>query len=232
MAARERERKNRFPTIFWGVIMSKTGYIHIWQALPASFLLLLLIGCGTSTLKTAPTVPPPYLHYTPSHGFDIHIEFDYPSTWFFSEEKIQNTDYISIGLGDPRLLAVPTRTLTESHGTASDFGRVHILIEPIKPNLTLEKLVEPHKQGYKNASWITPLNEIKITTDGYDAVVFEYQVEPIYDNGYTSRMFERNTFFIIKDQLYQITFLIAEKDRGGEFEKGYEIFNNSLKIIR
>jgi hypothetical protein len=70
-----------------------------------------------------------------------------------------------------------------------------------------------------------------LTIDGYDAIAFEYQVEPTDNNGYTSLMFERNIFFVVKDQLYQITFLVAEKERGGEFEKGYEYFFNSLKIV-
>jgi hypothetical protein len=35
-------------------------------------------------------------------------------------------------------------------------------------------------------------------------------------------------FFIFKDQKYEIYYTIAEKDRGGEFEKGYEHIFNSL----
>lgn len=193
-------------------------------------------GCSVMTptiapTPQAPTPAPPYIHYTPSETSNVHLEFDYPSSWFFSEEKIQGTDIISIGLGDPRLLSVPTRAPDEPHGTPSDFGRVNILIQPVKSSQTLDILVEPHKQGYGNASWITPLNDYKLMIDGYDAIAFEYQVEPIVDNGYISLMFERNIFLVVKDQLYQITLLVAEKERGGEFEQGYEYFFNSLKIV-
>jgi hypothetical protein len=47
----------------------------------------------------------------------------------------------------------------------------------------------------------------------------------------------RKIFFIAKNQLheiyetYEIHFTIAEKDRGGEFEQGYEHFFNSIKIV-
>jgi len=162
---------------------------------------------------------------------NVHLEFNYPGSWVFSEEKIQDTEIIVIGLGDPRLLTVPTRAPNEPHGTPSDFGRVGIMIQPAKPGQTLDVLIEPYKQGHSSAGWITTLNEDKITIDGYDAIMVEYQVEPIDDNGYTSLMFERNLFFVVKDQLYQLTFVVAEKERGGEFEKGYEYFFNSLKIV-
>jgi hypothetical protein len=36
---------------------------------------------------------------------------------------------------------------------------------------------------------------------------------------------------MVNDQLYEIFFNIAEKDRGGQFDKGYEYFINSLKIV-
>jgi hypothetical protein len=198
--------------------------------------MFMLTACGvvTPTITKTPRLPtavPPYIHYSPSETSNIHLEFDYPGSWIFSEEKIQDTDILIVGLGDPRLLTVPTRAPNEPHGTPSDFGRVSIMIQPAKLGQTLDVLIEPYKHGHNSASWITALNEDKITIDGYDAIVLEYQVEPIDDNGYTSLMFERDMFFVVKDQLYQITFLIADKERGGEFEKGYEYFFNSLKIV-
>ncbi len=188
----------------------------------------------TPTITPIPqpqTAVSPYNHYIPSETSNVYLEFDYPSSWFFSEEKIRDTDIISIGLGDPRLLSVPTRASNEPHGTPSDFGRVNVWVQPAKPGQTLDVLVEPYKQGHSNAPWATSLNDYKITIDGYDAIVIEYQVEPFDNNGYTSLMFERNIFFVAKDQMYQITFLVAEKERGGEFEQGYEYFFNSLKIM-
>jgi hypothetical protein len=197
---------------------------------------LIFAGCDVVTPTLAPTLSaattmPPYIHYTPSDTSKIHLEFDYPSSWIFSEERIQDTEVIVISLGDPRLQTVPTRAPNEPHGTPSDFGRVRIRVQPVRPIQTLDVLVEHHKQGYASASWIMPINDYRLTIDGYDAIALEYQVEPTDDNGYTSLMFERNIFFAVKDQLYQITILVAEKERGGEFEKGYEYFFNSLKIV-
>ena len=208
----------------------------MWHILLAIILVFILTGCGVMTLTIAPTLQsptpaPPYIHYTPSAMSNVHLEFNYPGSWVFSEEKIKDTNIIYIGMGDPRILTVPTRSPNESHGTPSDFGSVSIMIQPAKSGQTLDVLIEPYKQGHNSASWITALNEDKITIDGYDAIVLEYQVEPIDDNGYTSLMFERNLFFVVKDQLYQLTFVVAEKERGGEFEKGYEHFFNSLKIV-
>ena len=216
--------------------MSKTKNFYVWTVLLTSILIVTLAGCSVMTPTIAPilqssTPAPPYVHYTPLETSNVHLEFDYPGSWFFSEEKIQGTDIISVGLGDPRLLSVPTRTANEPHGTPSDFGRVNILIQPVKPGQSLDILVEPHKQGYESASWITSINDYRFMIDGYAALAFEYQVEPVDDNGFTSLMFERDIFFIVKDQLYQITFLVAEKERGGDFEQGYEYFFNSLKIV-
>ena len=212
--------------------MDKKPRFHVWHILLVSVIVTFtLAGCGVVTSKATSTALPPYLHYTPSEEFEIHLEFDYPSSWVFSEEKFRFTNNIFLGLGDPRLLTIPTRAPNEPHGRPSDFGRVGILIRLVKPGQTFEALVKPHEQGYASASWITLLNDYDLTIDGYDAVAFEYQVEPIFDNGYTSIMFERNIFFIVKDQLYQITFVVAEKERGDEFEQGYDYFFNSLKIV-
>jgi hypothetical protein len=210
--------------------MNKT--IDFWRSFIAGVIAFALAGCDTVVLPMSqPTISlSTYIHYAPSEITNVYLEFDYPRHWFFSEEKIRGTENISIGLGDPRLLNVPTRAPNEPHGTPSDFGRVYIWIKPIKPGQSLDIIVEPHKQGYSSASWITPTNEYEITVDGIDAIVFEYQVEPIDDNGFTSLMFERNIFFVAKNQLYQITFLVSENERGGEFEQGYEYFFKSIRI--
>lgn len=216
--------------------MNNTTAFYFWHNILVSILVFLFTGCGVTAPTNTPSLQSPtaesrYIHYTPSEKFNTHLEFDYPASWLFSEEKLKDTDIIIIGFGDPRILTVPTRSPNESHGTPSDFGSVGIMIQPAKYGQTLDVLIEPFKQGHTSASWITALNEDKITIDGYDAIVLEYQVEPIYDNGYTSLMFERDTFFVVKDQMYHITFLVAEKDRGGEFEQGYEYFFDSLKIV-
>lgn len=185
-------------------------------------------GCALINPVATPTTLT-YIHYSPSK-VNTNLEFDYPSVWVFNE-TIRESGRVIIGLGDADLLTIPTQLPSESHGTPSDFGRIIISIVPINSQQTFDALVKSHQEGYSHSFWIKLLSEYKIIIDGYDAVVFEYQVEPIYDNGYTSVMFERNIFFIFKDKLYQITLVIAEKDRGGEFEQGYEYFFNSIKIV-
>lgn len=189
----------------------------------------MLSSCGVAISSSTPTVKPPYIHYTPSKEFNTHLEFDYPSSWTFIQEKIQDTDFIFVGLGDPQLLTVPTRAPYQSHGTPSDFGRVSIIIRPSNSDQTIITLFELYKHGHNNGNWVKVLNEYKIKIDGYNASVLESQIND--PESYTSSMFERSTFFVISDQIYQITFQVAEKDRGGEFEKGYEYFFKSLKIV-
>jgi hypothetical protein len=36
---------------------------------------------------------------------------------------------------------------------------------------------------------------------------------------------------MVNGQVYEIIYSVAEKDRGGEFDKGYDYFLNSLKIV-
>lgn len=192
----------------------------------------MLVGCDiiNSTALQSPTSVSPYLHYTPPETSTVHLKFDYLSSWIFNEKKIENTDIVLISLGDPQLLTVPTPGLNESHRVPSDFGRIRIWIEPVESNQTLEVLTESHKQGYDNASWIKPINIYGLKINEVDAIAFEYQVEPSDGNGFSSLMFERNIFFVAKNQLYQITFLVSENERGGEFEQGYEYFFKSIRI--
>jgi hypothetical protein len=240
--------------------MNKNKSAHSWLALLVNITVLMLAGCGaempinlstrpaptatniaTPPLPTTipvtssvpsllPTIVPPYVHYTPQKAFDIYFEFDYPSSWILNEIT-QYADETIIDLSDPRSRTLPTLAPNESHGTPSDFGSVDIWVMSVKPDQNLDTLLESYKQGHSDASWITALKEYKIKIGAYDASVLEYQIEPWNFNGYSSVMFERDIFFAVKDQLYQITFTVAEKERGGEFEKGYEYLFNSLKII-
>ncbi|MBK8419164.1 hypothetical protein [Candidatus Villigracilis saccharophilus] len=192
----------------------------------AFFIIFFLSACYT------PTPPPPYNRYTPSKASGIHLEFDYPSSWIVSENT-QDMDYIFIGLTDSQSNTVPTRSPNDPHGTPSDFRRIRILAVT-RPGQTLASRFNEYKQGGSNENWIMQLNEYKTTVDGYDANALEYQIQPnasIDGNGYTSLMFEKSVFFAVKNQMYQITFLVSEKERGGEFEQGYEYFLNSLKIV-
>lgn len=192
------------------------------------------VGCSAIAPTITPTLPLstpvlPYIHFSSSETSEIHLEFDYPGSWLFSEEKIEGTDILIIGLGDPRLLTVPTRAPGESHGTPSDFGSITIWIMPSKPGQTSATELESHKQSYSNIHWMTVLRDYKIKIDEHDASVLEYLVDD--PEHYTSLMFVRRTYFMIENRVYEIIFKVAEKERGGEFEKGYEYFFNSLKIV-
>lgn len=216
--------------------MSKATSFHLWLSLFACTTIFMLAGCGVITSTIAPTplsVAPtlPYTHYIPSAASNVCLQFDYPSSWVFSEEIIGDANVRVIGLGDPRLLTLPTRAPNELYGSPSNFGRVTILIQPASSNQTLDSLVDTYKQGHSDVDWIKALGNYQIAIGGYNALVLEYQIEPFDNNGYTSSMFKRNIFFAVKDQIYNITFVVAEKERGGEFEKGYEYFINSLKIV-
>jgi|SRR6185503_19328015 len=212
----------------------------------ASATILLLAGCSlwmptaaptsqpqpTSTAppiitpkSQLPTTIPSYIHYTPPVGYYIHLEFDYPASWIFRQGP-----FAAFSLLDPRFQTLPTPASGDLHPTPNDFGVIAVRIEPSKPGQTPDTELEVYKQDYKDALRHTVLTDYKITIGGQDASVLEYKVEPAPDD-YPAVIFSRRTFFIVEDQLYEIYFSIAEKDRGGDFEKGYEYFLNSLRIV-
>lgn len=192
-----------------------------------AMLFTVLSSCETRPLINTPTRVPPYIHYTPSVDSNIHLEFDYPSSWIFNENR-QYKDFIFINLGDPRFLSLPTPLSDDPHPVPNDFGNVVFFITPNGPNQTADTELESHKQGYKDEIHRTMLNDYKTSIDGYNASVLESRLDPL--EPYTSFMFERRIFFTVKNQKYEIIFTVAEKERGSEFEKGYEYLFNSLKI--
>jgi hypothetical protein len=206
--------------------MNKTTHFHAWHTLWASMITFMLLGCGVTEMSL-PTAPP-YNHYVLSDASNIRLEFDYPGSWIFSDRNIG--DMYIVSLVDPRFITVPTPAINELHPVPSNFGSISIRVRPLRDGQTLDILVEPHKQGNSNADWITPLDEDKILINGYKSVLLETQVEPIDINGFSSLMFQRDIFFIVKDRFYHIVFLVAEKERGGEFEQGYEYFFKSIRI--
>ncbi|MFT3890484.1 MAG: hypothetical protein QM730_02520 [Anaerolineales bacterium] len=229
--------------------MNKSQNIQLWII----FLLglVFVVGCGTENSPRAPTLaksptiglpestaiistqPPtviaPYIHYTPPNGKNIHLEFDYPSSWVFGSD-LNDKDLMTLSFGDPRFQILATPVPNDFHPTPNDFGKISITIWSVKSGQSLDELVKPHKEGFSGMNWIKELSEYKITVDGRETQVFEYRID--FSELYTSVMFERDIFFVVNDQLYQITFQVAEKERGGEFEKGYADFFNSLKITQ
>lgn len=200
-----------------------------------------IASCGTAVAPTiTPTVfvapsatftpAPPYIHYTPQKESNVHIEFDYPGYWYFNEGKYPYTEVYSIFLSDPLILTVPTKDPNSSNDIPSNYGRIYVRIEPIKDGQTLSDLVNAYRNGVQEAlHYIVLIREYPIMVDGQDAYAFE-----IYNDTpemYSSNMFERTTFFVVEDRNYSIDFVISVDERGGEFEKGYEYFINSLRII-
>jgi hypothetical protein len=182
---------------------------------------------STPTLQEL-TPAPPYIHYSPPEGYDIHLEFDYPSSWIYTE-NLKDADFLYIVLKDPRFRTLPTPPPNPDSFPKDDFGYIAISIMPVKPGQTPDTELEFRKQSYSEHSWMTVLDDYKIMIDGYDACVLEYQMNDI--ENHTSLMFARSIFFVVNGQFYEIYYTVAEKDRGGEFEQGYEYFFKSLKIV-
>src|SRR5688500_17113717 len=100
---------------------------------------------------------------------------------------------------------------------------------PSRPGRTAETELKSHKQNYSNIHWMTVLNDYETTVDGREAYILEYQTDDRETS--PSLKFNRRVFFMVKNQLYEIIYTVAEKDRGGEFDNGYEYFFNSLEIV-
>lgn len=201
-----------------------------------------ITGCGTVVTPTiTPTVPvtpsatftpaPPYIHYTPPKESNVHLEFDYPGYWYFKEGKYPYTEGYSIFLSDPLILTLPTKDPNYSHPVPDSYGRIYIWIESLPSNQTLEGLVQGQKENILggNVNRRTLLADYTVKIDGYTAYVIEIlnNVPEIH----TSVMFDRTIYFVVKDLFYRINFAVSVGERGGEFEKGYEYFLNSLKIV-
>lgn len=224
--------------------MSKKDTFYFGQILLMIVVVFILSGCGGVMPKSTPTlqslpmptytyyVPPSdvvgYTHYIPSEAFNIHLEFDYPSYWWL-QENIDDIGTLSIDLGDPRILTLPTPSSGNHHPTPNDFGNVYIWAMHNKPGQTPDTELESHKQGYIETPRIKALSNYKITIDENDASVLEYQVDDPETS--PSLMFYRRTYFMVNGQVYEIIYSVADKDRGGEFDKGYDYFLNSLKIV-
>lgn len=216
------------------VIMKKYVKIRTVFAFLISVIAFMFSNC-TAKLPFIPTLSPnptpQYYHYTPSEKMHVHLSFGYPSSWTFSE-NIPDEDFIVIGFGDARFrtLEIPSPYPNDVHGPPNDFGSITIWVMPSTPGQTVDSQLEFYKQAYGGNLRYTILNDYKIILDGFDAGVIEYQLDDPERS--PSVMFNRRIFFIIESRIYEILFEVAEKDRGGEFEKGYEYFFNSLEIVQ
>lgn len=222
--------------------MNKKKNFHGWHFLLASMTAFILVGCSGATSTSTPTsdwqpmptytyyVPPSnvteYTHYI-SKAFEIRLELDYPSYWWF-EERVDETGAPTLLLRDPRFLALPT-PFDDMHPVPNDFGYIYIWPILGETGQTPDTRVKFFKQTYSQTPRMKVLRDYKVKIDGYDASVLEYQVDDPETS--PSLMFCRRIDFMVNDQLYEIFFNIAEKDRSGEFDKGYEYFLNSLKIV-
>lgn len=215
--------------------MNKTTASYL---LLLNMVLLVLVGCNfspsTTQLSTttplplySPTGTPPFSHYTSVSKSNIYLEFDYPSSWGLGDDLLTNE--IRIALYDPRFFTLPTPSPNENHPILNDFGVIDIWIHPLTPDLSFEEYVQARID--KKVGYITFLDNYKTQIAGFDTVVLEYRIEENNPEIHTSKMFVRDMFFSTKDLIYKIGFTIAEKDRGNEFEQGYEYFIDSLNVI-
>jgi hypothetical protein len=218
--------------------MNKKTSFHFQCVLWVSMIVTIVYVCGeahptdtptpqwkpmpTYTYNVLPSDVSEYTHFAPSEGFKIHLKFEYPSYWWLQE----NID--EIALRDPRFLTLPT-PFDDMHPTPNDLGSVYIWIMPSEPGQTPDTELASHKQAYSETHWMKILKDYKITIDGSDASVLEYQVDDSETS--PSLMFYRRMYFMVNKQVYEIIFSISENDRGGEFEQGFEHLINTLKVV-
>lgn len=190
--------------------------------------IFLIIGCDIRNTSTSVS---PYIKYIPSKSSKIQMEFDYPREWIFRDENgINNFGLYQIYLMDPQYLYVPTYDPHDIYITPTDFGAITITSQTINKGRTVDTLFDEYKNSSINTPFVKFVDEYKTQVDGNDALVLECQIEPYPDNGYSSTMFSRTIFFGNKDQLYEIIFEVSVKDRGGDFEKGYDHLIDSIKF--
>lgn len=216
---------------------------HVWHFLLASMTTFILVGCGTAAPAITPTSDwqpmPTYSYYVPpsdvteytryvSKTFKFHFEFDYPSYWWL-EEWVDEVGAPTLLLRDPRFLTLPTPSDDDAHPVPNDFGYIYIWPILGESEQTPNTRVEFLKQAYSKAPRMKVLRDYKVKVEGYDASVLEYQTEDWETS--PSLMFCRRIDFMVNGQLYEIFYNVAEKDRGGQFDKGYEYFINSLRIV-
>lgn len=213
---------------------NKIMLLHVWLTV---FLPALVLSSCSSTSPFIPNIQTgtsavSYIHYIPPKEFNMQLEFDYPSSWVLEEiTKYMSLNLRIITLLDPRSPAAqtPHPTFDGSHPPVNDFGKVSIIVKPLELGHTPETEIATYKKKNGGINGSIFLSDYKIIIDGYDASAVESQFGPV--EGHPSLMFNKLIFFVVDDQLYEIDFTIAEKDRGSEFEKGYEYFFNSLKIV-
>lgn len=199
-------------------------------------ILILLTSCNISPIiKPTPiltpnslTHNPPYVHYSPPDGIDIYIEFDYPDYWIYAED-MSNPDLRKIAFWDPRFLTLPTpHPEGNHHPPISDFPYVSITIWSLWRDYTFESFVQERREAWSSSFHIELLNDYNIKIDQYEAVVLEThrQVPEVH----LSPMFGKDIFLFIENKIYEISFEVAQHERDGEFEQGYEYFLKSIKI--
>lgn len=240
-----------------GILLRKIVRLQTPLAILAMVIAFVLSGCGKATqvnfsastpespeisaTRTLIWIPEPtssysvltagtsgYTHYTPAKNFGIHLEFDFPNTWVFREWR-DTPEILTISLLEPRFLLLPTSDPLRSHPAPNDIGSVYIWTMPSEVGQTPISELEAHKSSYSQINRMKVLGDYKATIDGNEAYVLEYQVNDPETS--PSLMFNKRTYFMVNGQVCEIIFEVAEKDRGGEFEQGYEYFFKSIKIV-
>ncbi len=168
-----------------------------------------------------------YTHYTPSKSFEFGIVFDYPSNWW-AQEYSNEIGAKSVSLGDPQILTLATPFPGDHHPTPHDFGWIQIWMMYDEPGQTIESELAEHKQHYNGIHWMTVLEDYQIKIDKEKALVLEYLTDDPENS--ISIMFNRRVYFMVNNRVFEVIYSVAEKDRGGEFDQGFDYFLKSIKI--
>ena len=205
----------------------------------ANMVLLELFGCNVSpaTVQTLPTTPSPaysptvkplFFHYTSATQSNIYLEFDFPSSWGLGDDVQSNE--ISIALYEPRYFTVPTEAAPdENHPPMNDFGVIDVWVHAQRTDESFDEYVQKFAKD-ESYDHKTVLGKSSTQVAGVNAVVIETRLDKNFAEIHIEEMFVKDIFFTNDNLIYEIRLTIAVKDRGNEFEKGYEYFISSLKI--
>jgi hypothetical protein len=215
--------------------VKEKSYLPIGLILFTILMIIVLSSCGIAGQAGTPTYfynatsvnAPGYTHFTPSKSFNISMEFDYPNYWL-RYEFTDETGQARISLDDPGILTLLTPD-NDMHPEPNDFGSVSIWVMYGKSGQTPASELAEHKESYNGIHWMKVLGNYKITIDDREAYVLEYEVDDPETS--PSLMFNKRIYFEVKGEVYEIIFTVADKDRGGEFEKGFDHFLSSINIL-
>jgi len=188
----------------------KTNYIFLRVVFTVIFITLL--ACQDIDIKST-NADKEHLHYSPSGNFEyLDIEFDYPNSWILKEvAKYPGVDLVT--LVDPE----------------TEDAMISIGVYLIENGQTAEMKAKLFAQRSSEAITVKISREYESSLKGHKCFVVETQFGPIDD--FSKLMYGKTLFFSIEDKIYDINLRLANEDRDGDFEKGYEYLLKSIRIV-